>query len=235
MSASSPRYALYFAPAPGSDLARFGAGVIGYDAATGADVPFAPPVMAEVNAVLNVDWHPRRYGFHATLKAPIVLAEGFSEADLLAFAADYAARTRPVWLEGLDLTWLDGNFALRPAGDVTALNALAFDVVRAFDRFRAPLSEADRQRRLAGGRLSPRQIENLERWGYHYVDRDFWFHMTLTGLIEPARQAGIQAVLAEAYAEAQPPGPVAIDNVTVFRQENRAVPFRILQRFALCG
>ncbi len=59
--------------------------------------------------------------------------------------------------------------------------------------------------------------------------------MTLTGLIEAARQGEIQTVLAEAYAKAQPPGPVAIDNVTVFRQESRAVPFRILQRFALSG
>jgi hypothetical protein len=32
------RFALYFTPVPGSALARFGAGVLGYDCASGAPV-----------------------------------------------------------------------------------------------------------------------------------------------------------------------------------------------------
>lgn len=232
MSTAVPRYAVYFAPAIESGLSRFGTGVIGYDAWSGRDVPFAPAVLGEVNAELNADWHPRRYGFHATLKAPMVLADGFDEAGLLAFARTYAERTRPVVLDGLALECHRNNFALRPRGDIAQLNALAFDVVRAFDPFRAPLSDADRQRRLAGGRLTPRQIELLERWGYHYVDEEFWFHMTLTGPIATVRCEEIGAVLAEAYAALVPTGPVAIDNVTIFRQASRTEPFRILERFA---
>ena len=38
--ATSPRYAIYYAPAPGSELDRFGAQLLGYDAFCGDDLPF---------------------------------------------------------------------------------------------------------------------------------------------------------------------------------------------------
>ncbi len=233
MSNEKPRYAVYFAPEAGSALSRFGTGVIGYDAWTGCDAPFEPAVMAEVNATLNADWHPRRYGFHATLKAPIFLADHQDEASLLAFAENYARSANAVALEGLCLEWLGNNFALRPEGDVSALNALAFEIVREFDPFRAPLTEAERQKRLAGT-LTPRQIANVDRWGYHYVDEDFWFHMTLTGPIAPERQPEVEAALRLAFQRV-PSGSAIIDNVTIFRQDDRALPFRILQRFPFAG
>ena len=66
-----PRYAMYFAAGADSALSRFGAGLLGYDAHTGDEVPF-PDVALRVAP----DWHditadPRKYGFHATLKAPM--------------------------------------------------------------------------------------------------------------------------------------------------------------------
>ena len=65
--ADSPRYAIYYAPAPGSGLDRFGAALLGYDAFTGEDLPFPEGVLQA-----TPDWHgltgdPRKYGFHATL------------------------------------------------------------------------------------------------------------------------------------------------------------------------
>jgi hypothetical protein len=44
--------------------------------------------------------------------------------------------------------------------------------VREFDRYRAPLTEEDRARRRPE-RLSERQREYLERWGYPYVLEEF--------------------------------------------------------------
>ena len=38
--ATFPRYAIYYAPAPGSGLDRFGSGLLGYDAYRGVDMPF---------------------------------------------------------------------------------------------------------------------------------------------------------------------------------------------------
>ncbi|HEY0291217.1 MAG TPA: DUF1045 domain-containing protein, partial [Hansschlegelia sp.] len=90
------RYAIYYAPAPGTPLWSFGSSVLGYDAATGAaKPPLAPP------GVGPEDWaritaQPRRYGFHATLKAPFHLTAGRTEAELLAMAANFAAQQQCV-------------------------------------------------------------------------------------------------------------------------------------------
>jgi len=88
--ASFPRYAIYYVSAPGSALDRFGAELLGYDARSGEDVSFPDDVLHAVP-----DWHaltqdPRKYGFHATLKAPFPLAQGKSEAELLAVRDRFA-------------------------------------------------------------------------------------------------------------------------------------------------
>src|SRR5262249_34535117 len=93
--ASFPRYAIYYASAPGSAPDRFGAELLGYDARSGEDISFPPAVLRAVP-----DWHaltqdPRKYGFHATLKAPFRLAQGKTEAELLAACADFADAERP--------------------------------------------------------------------------------------------------------------------------------------------
>ena len=69
-----PRYAIYYVPAPDSDLDRFGAQLLGYDAFSGEDLPLPDGILPAAP-----DWHdltsdPRKYGFHATLKAPMSLA-----------------------------------------------------------------------------------------------------------------------------------------------------------------
>jgi hypothetical protein len=79
--AAFPRYAIYYVAAPGSDLDRFGAQLLGYDAFSGEPLPFPDGVAP--------DWHeltrdPRQYGFHATLKPPLALAQGNSESELVA-------------------------------------------------------------------------------------------------------------------------------------------------------
>jgi hypothetical protein len=62
-----PRYAIYYASAPGSDLERFGAYLIGYDALSGADLPFPDSVVQSVPDWRELTQDPRKYGFHATL------------------------------------------------------------------------------------------------------------------------------------------------------------------------
>jgi putative phosphonate metabolism protein len=222
-----PRYALFFAPVATSDLWRFGSRVLGYDAATGEDMPFYSPAGAEDWERLTAE--PRTYGFHATLKAPIHLAEGHVEADLLAAVESYAETTASVVLDGLEVTNIGPFFALTPVGDATRLNALAASVVIHFDHFRAPLSEKDRARRLAAP-LTERQIANLDRFGYPYVLDDFRFHMTLTGPIHADLRDGIRAHLEERFEAKVAGGPVTIDALTVFRQDEPGGRFRIIAR-----
>lgn len=227
MSRPAPRYALYYAPAADSALWRFGSATLGYDAVAGADVAFAIPPGCE-----GLDWpeataEPRRYGFHATLKAPFELADGRSEGALRAFARNYVAGRPPVRLPGLAVNALGRFVALTPAEPSDDLQRLAFDIVQAFEPFRAPLSQADLARRLQSP-LTPAHRAYLEAYGYPYVGDAFRFHMTLTGALPDETVAPVKAALAAAYARAVPAGPVLIDRVAIFRQESRASRFVLL-------
>lgn len=229
-----PRYAVYFAPEPASALWDFGSAAIGYDAASGRDVALVPP-----DGWSEGDWHtatedPRRYGFHATLKAPFRLAEGQDEAALLRALDGFATSHAAAPLGGLTVAALGRFIALVPAGDPAPVGALAFAAVTAFETFRAPLSDADRARRLASG-LSERQAALLEEFGYPYVAEQFRFHMTLSGpLPEPVRdtaRAGLQrqfAVLGGGIG-------LAVDRVALFRQDGPQERFRILAARPLTG
>src|SRR5664279_2883373 len=89
-----PRYAIYYVAAAGSDLDRFGAQLLGYDALSGTDLPFPDEVLKTVPDWRELTRDPRKYGFHATLKAPLPLASGKTEAGLLAACANFALTPR---------------------------------------------------------------------------------------------------------------------------------------------
>ena len=178
-----PRYAIYYAPAPGSVLDRFGASLLGYDAYGGDDLPFPDEV-----ALARPDWReltqdPRKYGFHATLKAPMALAPGGNEAELAAACASFAATARTIPVIEPVIDSISGFIAVVPARPPAELLQLAADVTREFDPFRAPLTPEDRARRNPA-KLTPRQCEYLDLWGYPYVMEEFRFHMTLTGRLD---------------------------------------------------
>ncbi len=228
---SKPRYAVYYAPATESALWRFGSAVLGYDALTGEDLPFAVPPGCDPALWPALTEEPRRYGFHATLKAPFELAEGRSEEQLRAFARNHAAGLDAVELAGLRVTALGSFVALTPSEPSEALQRFAFSAVQAFELFRAPLSEADRARRLKSP-LTPAHHAYLQAYGYPYVGDAFRFHMTLTGSL-PSEQTGpVKQALEVAYAAALPAGPVRIDRFALFKQDERAGRFRLLDSYA---
>ena len=226
-----PRYAVYFTAEPGSPLARFGAGVIGYDSDTGRDVPHlaldaVPP--AELVAVTQA---PRRYGFHATLVAPFHLANESTEDQLRRAVADFGDVTEAALLGQLEVSIMSGFIALTPRGDCDAVNRLAARCVTFFDRYRAPLSAHDLARR-SNGELSVRQQRNLDRCGYAYVFDDFRFHMTLTGQLAPDAQQRLQEAISEAFR------PIAnlthyIESLSLMRQRDPDSRFEVIAREAL--
>lgn len=229
---SGPRYAIYYAPAPESALWRFGCETLGYDAASGGDVASRPPAGFDAPLWRELTEEPRRYGFHATLKAPFRLAPGRSEAQLRQALHGVAAELAPVPLGALRPAGLGRFVALVPQGDNAALQATAFAVVKAFEPFRAAMSPAERERRLRQA-LTPAQLAHLDAYGYPYVDEAFRFHMTLTGslpaeLVAPARDG-----LAGRQAAAAAGGAVTLDALALYRQDDAAARFRLLERIAL--
>lgn len=227
-----PRYAIYYAPPDDSALWRFGSSVIGHDAQTGLDVP--QPVIPGIADWPDLTAEPRRYGFHATLKAPFHLAEGQDEAGLLDAMVQFAEHTSPAPLDGLTVRTIGSFLALTPVGGIDALMALASNIVTEFEPFRAPLSPDDRARRLLAP-LTSRQVWNLDRFGYPYVHSEFRFHMTLSGSLPDAVRATAQTQLAGMFGQSGADTPRAIDEISLFRQDNRTSRFRIIARVPLHG
>jgi putative phosphonate metabolism protein len=221
------RYALYYAPPAASPLFRFGAGILGTDAETGVDAPFLSGPPFDESDWPDLTAEPRRYGFHATLKAPFALADDAAEADLLLAARSFARARKAFVVPRLTVAALGDFVALVPADPAPALDELAADCVRAIDPLRAPLTDADRARRLSAP-LTERQVGYLDRWGYPYVLEEFRFHMTLTGRLPAERRERVRTLLAERYATL-PPG-LPVDGVCVFRQADRNSRFAILER-----
>ncbi len=226
-----PRYAIYYAPEPASVLDRFGAALLGYDAADGEDLPFPADV---IEAVPN--WHeltgdPRKYGFHATLKAPFSLAPDKTEADLFAACAAFAATPRVIPVIRPVVDSISGFIAVIAAEPPADLIQLAADCVREFDVLRAPLTEADRARRNPS-QLTAAQCEYLDRWGYPYVMEQFRFHMTLTGRLDSERREPVLAMLRSRFASLGLEN-FAIDRIAAFRQHDPASRFRIVGQWEL--
>jgi hypothetical protein len=177
---------------------------------------------------------PRRYGFHATLRAPFRLRRGVDEKMLVreldAFAsARHAPPPTPLKLG------TPGDFiALVPKTPSAKIDRLAADCVEAFDRFRAPLTAAERDRRLTAG-LSKRQVKFLERYGYPYVMDEFRFHMTLTGPLSNADRQPVLNALSELFMREVRDRLHAITAVSIAKQNSKRARFRILHQSSFCA
>jgi putative phosphonate metabolism protein len=219
------RYAIYFTPPADSPLTRLAASWLGRDPFTGAVTQ--PPAVSTLTPA-EIAFHsaaPRRYGFHATLKAPFKLAPGETEQSLIRAVDAFAAKAEPFDIPRLTVGQIDGFFALLPAAPVAALNRFADDVVREFDRFRAPLSEAEIERRNPDA-LSAEEFQNLHRWGYPYVFESFRFHMTLTGRVGGGEAERIRSALDELFG-ATLAAPVLVDGVALFVEPETGAPFTV--------
>jgi len=227
------RYALYFTPPRHDALTDLAAQWLGRDAFSGEAhaTPEAGPFSAEDHANLTAD--PRRYGFHATLKAPFDLAGSVTENDLIDTVSDFARRTPAFELPELVLGELGHFFALIPGSLHPPLQKFAATVVRSFEPFRAALSEADIARRKPEG-LSAAERANLLRWGYPYVMDEFRFHMTLTGPVGREHQPAVRDLLRERFS-AHIGGPLAIASIAVFVERDRGGPFTVHSWLPLAG
>ncbi|MEQ9037317.1 MAG: DUF1045 domain-containing protein [Silicimonas sp.] len=219
------RYAVYHLPDDAA-LAAFGASWLGWDVATGTTCGQPP-----IDGIDELTATPRKYGFHGTLKPPFRLAVGMTAENLGNQVAALAARTAAIRLDSIQLATLSRFLALVPAGDVTALDRLAFKCVTELDAYRAPPTEGEMQKRRTAG-LTLRQEAHLSQWGYPYVGDEFRFHLTLTGkLDEPelARMGDAVAAILPAL-----PRPFEIGSISLVG-EGKDGEFKQIHRYALTG
>jgi len=226
-----PRYAIYFAAGADSAITRFGAELLGYDVYTGDEMPFPADASRVAPDWRDVTADPRKYGFHGTLKAPMALAPGRTEAELIAACAAFAGKARPMPSIRPVVDSISGFIAVIPTEPVGTLQQLAADCVREFDDFRAPMTAEDRARRKPD-KLTERQRDYLDRWGYPYVMEEFRFHMTLTGRLNAERRGPILEMLRARFA-ALGLETLAIDRIALFKQDDTGARFRFVGEWAL--
>ena len=223
------RFAIYYAPSATSNLWERAATWLGRDAADG-DLFSGPVAGIDRDRLLNLTQSANRYGFHATLKAPMALAEGATEADLRAALTAFASQHQPIDLGKPRLASLSGFLALLVEPN-EALQDLAAHVVENFDEFRAPMSVKDRAAR-ASKNLSERQIELLDAYGYPYVFEEFRFHMTLTDRLSAEDAADI-AQAATTWFNPVLDEAILLDRLSLFHEPEAGKPFRRIADFKL--
>jgi len=227
------RFGLYYAPPVTSELWRRAAIWLGRDAANSAELEadiggFDPERRHAVTQ------QARRYGFHATLKAPMGLDGKLEGKDLDRALKAWAGAQAPVSIGRLHIAPLGRFLALLPVTQTEALTDFAAAVVEDFDGFRAPLSAADRQRRHENLRLSAHQAELLERFGYPYVLDQFLFHMTLSDQLPPDELAPVRAA-AEVWFAPVLGEDVLLDRLVLFREAEPGAPFLRVRDYPLTG
>ncbi|WP_322889504.1 MULTISPECIES: DUF1045 domain-containing protein [unclassified Yoonia] len=221
------RFAIFYTPT--GPLADFGAAWLGWDSAAGRAVPHPPIAGINVAAVTDT---PRKYGLHATMKAPFRLSADSGPAALQQAVADFATRHAPVEIGHLALGHDHGFVALRPVAAPPALQDLERAIVTELDPHRAPLTEADIARRRKAP-LTLRQDRQMLDWGYPYIFDDFHLHLTLSGQLPDAQAAEVVAALQPMVAPLIA-APCTIDAVTLMGQDVGGL-FHQIHRYTLTG
>ena len=224
------RYAIYFVPK--GELAKFGRAWLGWDCRKGqyisSENAFSEPLADREYFTKK----PRKYGLHATLKAPFRLQTTQSEPALRSAFHGFCNHQKPAASGNLTLSEQGGFISLRPQTQSAALFELGKNCLEAFDPFRAPLDQNDLNRRR-NARLSPRQNDFLHQWGYPYVLQEFQFHITLSSRLSILQREKIIPALKNLLAH-ELDCPFIIAHLALMG-EDRNGQFHILEEANLSG
>ena len=228
----SARYAVYYTPPPASGWWDFGAHWLGRDESR--NLPLQQPALDEISAteLERMTQVPRRYGFHATLKAPFLLAPGIEVDVLKARVATLAGTLQPLLLGRLKTASLGSFVALVPAADGGGLQAVAAACVTGLDDLRAPLWATDLARRDTA-ELDERGMELLTRFGYPHVLERFRLHFTLTGPVQEHEAALVARAVAPSIERLNTQAPLTLDRLCLFREADAGAPFVRIVDFEL--
>jgi hypothetical protein len=228
------RCAVYFVPEVHGGWWQAGSQWLGRCAASGAvyaplDILGVAPTEFQA---LTAD--PRRYGWHATLKAPFTLAAGRSLADLRAAMQALAKRLPAFELPPLRVSDLGGFLALRPEGDLTRLNDTAAACVQQLHPMAQPLSDAELARRRQAP-LTAEQDRMLLAWGYPWVLEHFLFHLSLSGPLGKCSPNVKAALFQAAQARFETLPGCRFAHIALFTEPQAGADFELLETMDLLG
>jgi hypothetical protein len=211
------RVALYYAPEADDPLWARGCEWLGRDPATGADLP-----QPDIDGIAAQVTDPRRYGFHATLKPPMLLTAPFDR--FLDDVKVFCSEQKPFAMPRLDVMLLGRFIALCLSEATAELQGFADSCVMSLDAYRQP-EDATAQAKRAVGRTDS-QRQNIAKWGYPFVMEDWRFHMTLSN---PSADEQLMDAAKRHFAEALAK-PRRVASVAVFAEPAKGEPFQLLER-----
>jgi putative phosphonate metabolism protein len=222
-----PRYAIYFTPAHGSPWWQFGAYWLGRDELT--DTPLPQPAVADIPApeLQHITAYPRRYGFHATLKAPFTLRDGLSTAALKKRMRELASTLGAVDLSPMDAAQMGDFVALVPRVTPLGLSAVEAACVTKLEDMRAPLTPHDLARRLSPD-LDARAHALLTQYGYPHVLERYRLHLTLSSSINAALAATVIGAVKDRIDQLNATAPLVLDRLCLFEEPGPGQTFRRL-------
>tara|TARA_B100001093_G_scaffold355004_1_gene339557 strand:+ start:186 stop:986 length:801 start_codon:yes stop_codon:yes gene_type:complete len=230
-ASDTPRFAIYFAPEIDSKLHSIGSQWLGRDSSSGKSLkqPYIKGISS--NYFCSVTKTPRRYGFHATLKAPFRLNEDFTLMDLCSQIQRLSALSKTFYIK-LKVRKLGNFIALMMDPTEQKMQNLTSKLVENLDYFRAPLHQEEIDKRRMST-LTTSQDENLLNWGYPYVFNDFRFHITLTEKIQCRSDLESMVSAASSYFSGSLENTIKVGSISLFVQESSEADFLQIQQFAL--
>lgn len=241
---TSTRYAVYFAPGQDDPWWEAGSRWLGRCALTGQALTQPTVAGLSPEQFAQITQAPRRYGWHATLKAPFLLAEGCLLVELQKQLSAIAQRHSTFELPPLKVSQMDGFLGLVIDGDDHAVQHIAAHCVTELHPYAAPLPPAEQSRRRGKG-LSARQEQLLQNWGYPFVLDQFRFHFSLTGSLAESLSDALVGALADvsptqvdalrlaAQQHFVALSPCRFEQLALFEEAQPGAPFKWVSSHAL--
>ena len=228
------RYAVYFAPNVEQQWWTQASQWLGRCAVS--QQMNAQPLIAGVSAqrFAELTEHPRRYGFHATMRAPFILASQYQPNELIDRVNMFCQQVKPFVLPRLQVTLLDQFLALVPERNLSQVTMLEEHCVTALNDYAEPLGPEELSRRRSAG-LSSQEDALLLRWGYPYVLERFRFHCSLTGSLAKATHQEVSAITEAAHQHFDQLPPCIFDSLAIFVEPTRGADFVLLHQCPLIG
>jgi hypothetical protein len=216
------RYAIYFCPTFDTALGQLGRDWL----AASPHAPELPGIGTERRNSLLVK--VRRYGWHATIRAPFtpVTDVGYDDVHraVTSVAHDCASFELP-----LHIHRLAGFLALRPRVDGVAPKHLAATCLKALLPMCAPVSKETLDRRSVG--LDADEVALLESHGYPYVLDRYRFHLTLSAPAAESEERAMREWLQPRVTELP---STRVDALSICREATPGGGFELLERIPLC-
>jgi hypothetical protein len=224
------RYAVYFAPLPDSPWWQAGSQWLGRCAA-GSTLKAMPTINGVSDEVFKqVTAAPRRYGWHATLKAPFTLASGADVGQLQEALKTIAATSSPFELPPLKVALLDDFLAIVPQTRSAAADAAAARCVMELQPLAAPLSAKELLRRRQSP-LTLAQDALLVRWGYPFVMDQFQLHCSLTSSLKHLSPQQVQCLQQAAQDWFVKLPPCRFETLALFAEPVQGADFLLQAHF----